>query len=331
MRDSHLHVQTSPTGDSVSTGDFDRVAVVGAGLIGSRWAAVFLAAGLDVVVTDPDPGAEARVLEVVTASWPALRRLGRTQLAEPPRPRFTPVIEDAVTGVDWVQENVPDDERTKLAAIGTIDAAAGPSVIIASSTSGIMPSVLQVAAAHPERVLVGHPFNPAHIMPLVEVVGGKQTSSENLSRAMTFYRRLGKRPLLCRVEAPGFIGNRLQEGLIREFFHLVDEGIATTAELDACVSDGPGLRWALFGPAFLYMLCGGTGGIAHMARQFDPARIDDWAHSHYPELSDRLIDELDQQITAQAEGRALAQWQELLDEFLIRVIELKDLLGRTSE
>jgi len=308
----------------------NKAAVVGAGLIGSRWAALFLAAGLEVTIAVRSASREAAILDDIASAWPALRRLGRTGLAEPPRPAFATDIEEGLRDADWVQENWPDDEQLKLELMPRLDDACRPDAVIASSTSGILPSTLQSVCRHPERVVVGHPFFPAHIMPLVEVVGGRQTSQSTLKRAMAFYTSIGKKPLLCRTEAPGFITNRLQEGIIREFIHLVNDGIATTAELDYCVSNGPGLRWALFGPAFIYMMSGGPGGMAAALRQFDPSHVDDWGHAPYPEMSDRLIDELDAQTARQAEGRSLAEWEALRDEFLIRLIELKDeLMGTT--
>jgi carnitine 3-dehydrogenase len=300
-----------------------RVAVVGCGLIGARWAAQFLAAGLDVTATDVLPGAEERLAATIGAAWPALVRLGRTQAGVPAAPAFTAGLEEAVTGVDFVQENVPDDERLKLEVIGRIDAVADPRAVIASSTSGILPTFLQSGCRHPERVLVGHPFNPVHILPLVEVVPGRQTSADAIATAMAFYTGLGKRPLHVRTEAPGFVANRLQEALIREFFHLVNDGICTTAELDQAMTDGPGLRLALFGPAFVYLLGGGPQGMAGALRQFDPARLDGWSHNVYPPMTEALIAKLDSQTASQAAGRGLEEWEALRDEFLLRLLQLR--------
>lgn len=215
-----------------------RVAVVGTGLIGSRWASLFMAAGLDVVATDPAPEAEAGLRRDAERTRPALERLGLVA-SSPAGLRFTPDLEQAVATAEFVQENVPDDEQLKAKVIAAVDAAAPPETVIASSTSGILPTLLQRDCAHPERVLVGHPFNPVHILPLVEVVAGERTSSTAVDWAMAFYRRLGKRPLRVRREAPGFVANRMQEAIWREMFHLVSDGLATTAELDAAIADGP--------------------------------------------------------------------------------------------
>jgi carnitine 3-dehydrogenase len=236
---------------------------------------------------------------------------------------FASEVRAAVVQADFVQESAPDDEKLKTDLIAQIDQHAHPDVVIASSTSGIMPSRLQSTCTHPERVLAGHPFNPVHILPLVEVVAGELTSPTAVDQAMAFYRSLGKRPLRVRKEVPGFVSNRLQEALWREMFHIVNDGVATTAELDAAITDGPGLRLALYGPAFVYYLQGGRGGMGHALAQFDPDRIPDWSHNYYPELHPELVRLLDEQTREQAEGRSFEEWERLRDEFLIRVLEVR--------
>ena len=300
-----------------------RVAVVGTGLIGARWAAYFLAHGLDVTATDPAPGAEEALRETVARCWPALERLGLAPGAALERLTFTAALDEAVRDAGFVQENVPDDEDLKVALLAAVDAACPAAAVIASSTSGILPTLLQSRCAHPERVLAGHPSNPAHILPLVEVVAGERTSPAAVAQAMAFYRAIGKRPLEVRREAPGFVMNRLQEAVWREMFHLVNDDVATCAELDAAVTDGCGMRWALFGPAFVYLLQGGPGGMAWALDQFDPGRIPDWSHNAYPEITAELKQRLDEQTRAQAAGRTLEEWEALRDEFLVRVLELK--------
>lgn len=304
------------------------VAVVGAGLIGGRWAAFFLARGLDVAVWDPAPGAETRLREVVARCWPALERVGVAEGASQGRLSFGAGLAQALAGAGFVQESAPDDDELKARLTAEIDALCGPEVVIASSTSGISPSVFQTRCVHPERVLAGHPSNPAHILPLVEVVAGEATSSEAVDWTVAFYRGLGKRPLRVRKAAPGFVMNRMQEAVWREMFHLVNDDIATCAELDAAVSDGCGMRWALFGPAFVYLTQGGPGGMAWALEQFDPARIPDWSHNVYPPLTPELKAKLDAQTREQMGERTLEEWEALRDEFLVRVIEAKrELLG----
>jgi 3-hydroxyacyl-CoA dehydrogenase len=303
------------------------VTCVGTGLIGARWAALFAAAGLEVTGTDAAPDARNRMDAIVAAAWPALQMLGVTALDRPPHIRFDPDLERAVASSDWVQESVPDLEALKREVIGRIDAAAPACAVIASSTSGILPTVLQSGCVRPGRVIVGHPFNPAHIVPLVEVVAGQKTSPETVHRALRFYAALGKKPLHCRVEAPGFIGNRLQEAIWREMFHLVNDGIATTGELDAAIVDGPGLRWALLGPAMIYMMQGGAGGFAYALEQFAPELVADCSHNYYPEMTAELKQALDEQTRRQLGERSLERWEALRDEFLVRLIQLRDELA----
>lgn len=300
-----------------------RVAVVGAGLIGSRWAAFFLARGLDVSACDPAPDAEERLRDVVARCWPALERLGVAQGASRDRLTFGADLAVTLAGAQFVQESTPDDDELKTRLTAEIDALLESGVVIASSTSGISPTVFQARCAHPERVLAGHPSNPAHILPLVEVVAGEGTSADAVDWTMAFYRHLGKRPLRVRRAAPGFVMNRMQEAVWREMFHLVNDDIATCAELDAAISDGCGMRWALFGPAFVYLMQGGPGGMAYALEQFDPARIPDWSHNVYPPLTDELKGRLDAQTREQMGDRTLEEWETLRDEFLVRVIEAK--------
>lgn len=314
-------------------GDIERVAVVGAGLIGSRWAALLIANGLNVTVADPAPNAEERVIADVERCLPAIARLAADSSSpsdSTPGSRshrgnlsFVTQIEDATSEADFIQESVADDEQLKLEVLQRIDRASRSHAVIASSTSGILPTLLQSACRRPERLLVGHPFNPVHIIPLVEVVPGRQTAQHVVERAVAFYTRLGKRPLLVKRETPGFVANRLQEAVWREMFHLVNDKIVTTKELDASVTDGPGLRWALLGPAFVYLMQGGSGGMAYAMDQFDPERISDWAHCKYPTITSTLKGMLDEQTREQADGRSLEEWEELRDEFLLRVIEIK--------
>jgi len=305
-----------------------RVAVVGTGLIGSRWAAFFLARGLTVTAFDPAPGADERLGAAVAGCWPALERLGVAPEASQDRLTVADGLDGALDGAQFVQESTPDFEDLKARLAADIDARCDPSVVIASSTSGILPDVFQAECAHPERVLAGHPTNPVHIVPLVEVVAGERTAPEAVEWAMAFYRHLGKRPLRVRHAAPGFVMNRFQEAMYREMFHLVNDDIATCEELDAAITDGCGLRWGLLGPAFVYLMQGGPGGMAYALEQFDPSRIPDWSHNVYPPLTPELTRKLDEQTRAQMGGRSLDEWEALRDEFLLRVIELKrELLG----
>ena len=224
-----------------------RVAVVGTGVIGASWAAYFLAHGLDVNATDPSPGAEDRLRAAVAQHWPTLERFGLAPGASVDRLRFHDSLEDAVSVADFVQENGPERADFKADLMRRMDEAAPPYAILASSSSGLSVTAMQALCARPERVVLGHPFNPPHMIPLVEVGGGEKTSPAVIAAAMAFYTAIGKRPIHVRREIKGHIANRLQAALWREAFHLVNEGVASVADIDTAIAQGPGLRWALMG------------------------------------------------------------------------------------
>jgi len=240
-----------------------RIAIVGTGVIGASWAAQYLARGFDVVATDPGPDAEARLRRYVDDAWDALTAIGLTEGASRERLAFTSDMARALAQADLVQENGPERPDFKMKLFADMDAATPADSLIASSSSGITPSVMQLQCRRPERILVGHPFNPPHLIPLVEVVGGKATSPEALQQAMNFYDSIGKRPILLRKEMPGHVANRLQAALYREILYLIQQEVLSVSDADAAVSWGPGLRWALMGPNLQYHVGGGAGGIHH--------------------------------------------------------------------
>ncbi|MBB3180333.1 3-hydroxyacyl-CoA dehydrogenase NAD-binding domain-containing protein [Variovorax sp. Sphag1AA] len=262
---------------NTSTSDVKRVAVVATGVIGASWAAYFLARGLDVDATDPSPGAEERLRAAVAQHWPTLERFGLAEGASTDRLRFHAQLEDAVAQTDFVQENGPERIDIKAELFRRMDAAARPHVILASSSSGLAISGVQAQCKHPERVVLGHPFNPPHLIPLVEVVGGERTSPDAIARTMAFYTAIGKRPIHVKREVKGHIANRLQAALWREAFHLVDQGVASVADIDTAIAHGPGLRWAVMGPFMNLHLSGGAGGIAHVLDHLG-GPIEDWWH-----------------------------------------------------
>jgi carnitine 3-dehydrogenase len=297
------------------------VAIVGTGVIGSGWAARCLGRGLEVVAWDPAPGAEGRLRAAVEKAWPAMERTGLRRPAEDAL-RVVPTLAEAVIDADFVQENAPEREDLKQQLIAEIDAHARPDVVIATSTSGLLPTRLQERAMHPDRVVVGHPFNPVYLLPLVEVVGGKATSAETVERASAFYRTIGMRPLHVRTEIEGFIADRLMEALWREALWLVNDGVATTEEIDAAVVYGCGLRWSLMGTFLTFHLAGGEGGMRHMLHQFGPALKLPWTKLVAPELTEDLIDRVADGCEAQAAGRSITQLETRRDEFLVKLLAL---------
>ncbi len=264
------------------------VGVVGTGVIGASWAAYFLARGFEVSACDPMPGAEARLCEAVARHWPVLEAMGLADGASPARLRFSDDLAEALQGVDFVQENGPEREDLKVALFRDMDALLGPDVILASSSSGLLMSRVQGACRHPGRVVLGHPFNPPHMIPLVEVIGGALTSQEAIDRAMAFYTLIGKRPIHVRKEVPGHIANRLQAALWREAFHLVEQGVASVADVDTAIAYGPGLRWALMGPFLNLHLSGGEGGLRHMLDHIGPPMESWWADLGTPGITEEL-------------------------------------------
>jgi carnitine 3-dehydrogenase len=267
-----------------------RVAVVSTGVIGASWAAHFLARGLEVIATDPAPGAEERLRADVAAHWPSLTPVDG---ASPEALTFIPDPAEAVADADFVQENGPEREDVKHALFAALDAAARPDVVLASSSSGLLPSVIaRGAPKHPERVLVGHPFNPPHLIPLVEVVPGERTSEEAAEKAMAFYTAVGKSPIRLRQELPGHVANRLQAALWQEAYSLVERGVASVADIDTAISQGPGLRWAVLGPFLNQDLSGGPGGIAHILEHLGPPTERWWRDLRSVTLTPELVGKL---------------------------------------
>ncbi len=238
------------------------VAVIGTGVIGASWVSYFLARGLDVTASDPASGAEASLRETVAVHWPALQAMGLAEGASPKRLRFTTSPEEAVSRAQFVQENGPERLDFKRELFRRLDAAAPDEAILSTSSSTIMVSEFQDACARrPNRVVLGHPFNPPHLVPLVEVAGGRATAPEAVERALSFYRAIGKHPIHLRREVRGHVANRLQAALWQEAFHLVAAGVADVGDVDAAIAHGPGLRWSLLGPFLNLHLSGGPGGI----------------------------------------------------------------------
>jgi carnitine 3-dehydrogenase len=273
-----------------------------------------------VVAWDPAAQAETKLRQAVARAWPAVSKLGLYPEASPERITFLSNPEEIGNRADFVQESAPEEIARKQQVLAAIDAGASPEVVIASSTSGLRPTVLAAHMAHPERLVVGHPFNPVYLLPLVEVVGGERTSSPAIGRAVDVYRDLDMHPLLVRHEIDGFLADRLLEALWREILHLVAEGVATTDELDRAIVYGPGLRWAGMGTNLLYHLGGGEGGMAHMLEQFGPALQWPWSKLVAPPLTGDLIERMVQGTAAQARGRSVAELEQVRDDYLLAVL-----------
>ncbi|WP_417433512.1 carnitine 3-dehydrogenase [Kiloniella sp.] len=297
------------------------VAVVGAGVIGAGWAARCLHRGIDVVVTDVSAGAERGLREVVSNAEPALNQLSLAPRKEKGTLTFTTDLAEAISKADFVQENAPEREDLKRNLLAKISKHAEPDVIIASSSSGLLPTVIQADCIHPERVLIGHPFNPVYLLPLVEVLGGEKTTAQFIDAAMAFYSSIGMKPLKVRKEIEGYISDRLQEALWREALHMVADGVATTDEIDQAVIYGPGLRWAFMGTCLTFHLAGGEQGMRHMLEQFGPALELPWTKLKAPELTDQLIDRMVEGTQQQAEGYSIRDLEQLRDNCLVSIMQ----------
>jgi carnitine 3-dehydrogenase len=305
--------------------DVRTVACVGAGVIGGGWAAYFLARGYDVAAWDPAPDAEARLRHVVDAAWPALTDLGLADGASRERLVVEPDLASACARADVVQESAPEDLELKRKLLADIDAATPPDVVISSSTSGYAMSEMQDRCVHPERTVVGHPFNPPYLIPLVEVVGGTATAPEVVTWAADFYRHAGKSVITMEREVPGFIANRLQEALWREALHMVNAGEATVEQIDLSITDGPGLRWPVHGPMLTFHLAGGQGGMAHMLDHFGPSLKSPWTRLVAAELTPALRDAVVDGCEREAAGRSI---DDLVAERDRGVIGILRALGR---
>ena len=295
--------------------------VIGTGVIGAGWAARALAHGLDVVAWDPAPGWQQRLATAVENAWPALQNVGLHEGAGVERLHCAESLDAACRTAGFIQESAPERLELKQSLHEQIDAQAPPEVLVASSTSGLLPSDLQSRCRHPERLLVGHPFNPVYLLPLVEVLGGERTSAQSIDSAVAFYRDLGMYPLRVRTEIEGFLSDRLQEALWRELLHLVNDGVATTDELDAAIVYGPGLRWAFMGACLTFHLAGGDAGMEDFMKQFGPALKLPWTRLEAPELSDELIARMAEGTRRQADGRTVKELERLRDDCLVAIMQ----------
>src|SRR5262245_55871733 len=301
-----------------------RIAIIGTGVIGASWASLFLAKGLQVVATDIAPNAEASLRKFVETVWPALKRLGLSPGASQSNLKFTADLAQAVAGADLVQENGPERIDFKQKLYGQLDKLLPPDVIIASSSSGLPMSEIQKSAvSHPERCVIGHPFNPPHLIPLVEVVGGKQTSEETIQRAMEFYKTIGKKAVRLNKELPGHVANRLQGALAREVYRLVAEDVLSATDVDDALSWGPGLRWGIMGNMMLNHLGGGPGGIEHFFQQFAGPITSSWKVLGSPVLTPEVQKKLIDGVRTEVGSRTIEELEAERDELLLGLLELR--------
>jgi 3-hydroxyacyl-CoA dehydrogenase len=300
-----------------------RIAIVGAGVIGASWAAEYLARGFDIIATDPAPNAEANLRKYIDEAWKDLTNIGLTKGASRDRLTFTTDLKEALSKADFVQENGPERPDFKIKLFAQMDEVTPVDSLIASSSSGITPSVIQSKCKRPERVLVGHPFNPPHIIPLVEVVGGTKTSPDAVEQALAFYAAIGKKPVHLKKELAGHVANRLQAALYREVMYLIQHDVLSVEDADVAVSYGPGLRWGVMGPSLQWHLGGGVGGIKHfMDHLMDPlAAIIKSLGS--PDITPELKKTIVEGVLHEAGNRSVNELAQKENELLIGLLRLR--------
>ena len=297
------------------------IGIVGAGLIGSGWVSRCMARQLNVIVYDPSPGGEDIVNSHLDNAWVALQTLGFERKFAG-RVEFTDDLQKLAESCDFIQESAPEVIELKKSLHQEIDRYADPSIILASSSSGLLPTEIQEDTNYPDRVLIGHPFNPVYILPLVEIVRGVKTSETNAKLAAEFYKSVGMYPLMVKKEVPGYVSDRIQEAVWREALHMISDGVATTQDIDDAIVYGPGLRWAIMGVCLTFHLAGGQQGMRHMLEQFGPALQLPWTHMKAPELTDTLIDRMVTGTQAQASDRSIQELERLRDNCLIEILEV---------
>jgi carnitine 3-dehydrogenase len=310
-----------------STKPIQRIAIVGTGVIGASWAAHYLAHGFDVTATDPGSNAEANLREYVDDAWETLIAFGLSSGASRDRLQFTSDMKEALAAADFVQENAPERPDFKIKLFADIDDATPPRAIIASSSSGITMDVIQSGCKRPERCVIGHPFNPPHIIPLVEVVGGAKTSDETIKRTLEFYAAIGKKPIRLHKSLPGHVANRFQAALYKEVLYLVQQGVLSVEDADTAISFGPGLRWGVMGPSLQWHVGGGTNGIHHFMEHLMTPLAGIISSLSTPDVTDALKQSVVDGVTREAGTRSVEELARRENEVLAGLLTLRAQAG----
>jgi 3-hydroxyacyl-CoA dehydrogenase len=306
-----------------------RIAIVGTGVIGASWAAYYLSRGLEVVATDPAPNAETGLRKYVDNAWTLLSKFGLAPGASTNRLTFTPKLGEALAEADLVQENGPERPDFKAKLFAEMDELTPVDSILASSSSSIPMDVTQANCKHPERCVIGHPFNPPHIVPLVEVVGGAKTSEATIERAMAFYASIGSKPIRLYKALPGHAGNRLQAALYKEVLYLVQEGVLSVADADIAVSYGPGIRWGVMGPSLQWHLGGGTGGIHHFMDHLMDTLTSLMKGLQMPDVTPALKQTIVDGVLKEAGERPVDELAEKENEVMLALLALRAKASKT--
>ena len=302
---------------------FKKIGVVGCGVIGSAWIIRLLAHNKKVIAFDNNKKIEKKIIKEIKVTWPYVKKLFNKKKLNIKNFKFVPSLSECVKDVDLIQECVPENYNLKIKLMKNIGKYAKPNAIISSSSSGLLPSRIYSKCKNKYRTLVAHPFNPVYLIPGIEIVPGKKTKKKFLNKANKFYRSISMKPIMLRKELPGYLSDRLQEALWREALHIVNDGYATTKDLDRAVEDGPGLRWSLMGTFLTFHLAGGKAGMKHMLEQFGPALKLPWTKLKAPKLSKKLSLRVINGTRQQAKGKSVETLSKIRDEYLVKLQKLR--------
>ena len=302
---------------------FKKVAVIGTGVIGTGWIIRFLAHNKIVYAFDKDIKLKKNIIKEIKRAWPSVKKLFNKKKLNLNNFYFFTSLEQALKNADFIQECATENYSLKIKLMKTIGNYAKKNSIISSSSSGLLPTKVYSKCKNPERGIIGHPFNPVYLLPAVEIVPGKKTSRKNLYLAKNFYKSISMNPIMVKNELPGYLSDRLQEALWREGLHIINEGYATTEELDRAIEDGPGLRWSLMGTFLTFHLAGGKSGMKHMLEQFGPALKLPWTKLKAPKLSNKLSSRLITGTRKQAKGKSVTMISNIRDQYLVDLQKLR--------
>ena len=300
-----------------------KIAVIGTGVIGSGWIVRFLAHNKKVIAYDKDIRLKKKIIKEIKRTWPYVRKLFNKKKLKLKNFKYVTSIQEALKEADFVQECAPENYKLKTKLMEIIGKYSKPNVIISSSSSGLLPSRIYSKCKNPSRTIIAHPFNPVYMLPGVEIVPGKRTKKNFLKKAYKFYKSISMNPIMIKKELPGYLSDRLQEALWREALHIVNEGYASTKELDRAIEDGPGMRWSLMGTFLTFHLAGGNAGMKHMLEQFGPSLILPWTKLKAPKLSNKLSNRVIAGTKKQARGKSVAEISKIRDEYLLNLQKMR--------
>ena len=300
-----------------------KIAVIGTGVIGSGWIIRLLAHNKKVIAYDKNLKLKKKLIKEIKSSWPHIKKLFNKKKLNLNNFEFVTSIKEAVESADFIQENAGENYKLKIHLMREIGKYSKPNALISSSSSGLLPTKIYSKCKFPGRTMIGHPFNPVYLCPGVEVVPGKRTQKKFLNKANKFYKSISMNPIMVKKELPGYLADRLQEALWREALHIVNEGYATTKDLDRAIEDGPGLRWSLMGTFLTFHLAGGKAGMKHMLEQFGPALKLPWTKLKAPKLSKKLSSRVIAGTRQQAKGKSVAMISKIRDEYLVNLQKLR--------